>query len=158
MSYFRLAVGIIVTGVGASGLTGWLQPPVAWAVILVGLTILTHLAIDAAWDGWEGSGAAAATDTLQALRGFAATFLTTTGVVLALLAGFEAQKGVSVSIKVASVSLAGAIILSLILSARLVGGAPAKPRTATLMVVIFSLSFWLVVFGLLNLTFALVYS
>lgn len=162
MILFRRVVGVVLAIVGSVLFVGSaFSSSVALAILVLGGTIVGHLVTEGLWDQWNQNGPPAANEapsaeTVSALRGFPSTFLTTAGVVLALLTAF-ASKPPGLGIKVAGISLAMSIILSIVLAGLLVGSIPATRKTGELMSLLFNLAWWSLAFGLLNIAFSLAY-
>ena len=164
----RLLVGIASTIAGAVLLaTGVTETPLGVAVLVLGLFILGHFAIEAwfmhvrrDYDPPADSG----------MRDFASTFIATSGVILGLLALFGDERGsLTPTIKVGIVALATDILVGLVLLGLLLAGAdPGGTATANgktsidqkawnIIRLVFNVALWALSLGLLCIAMALLY-
>jgi hypothetical protein len=182
MVAFRYASAAALIAVGALLVAGRVfDTALAFAMLVLGVTILVHIVFETLWNRWnvpvaqQPSNSAAgqqpgntpaaqqpvnpgpSPETIAALRGFPTVFVTTSGVVLALLAAFGTSKSPGPSIRVASLALAASILLSIILGGALVGSLPVTRRTGLLMSLVFNLTWWTLAFGLLCIAFAILF-
>lgn len=166
---FRILVGIASTICGlvflADGLT---ETPLGVAVLVLGLFILCHYAVEArfmhvrqAYNPPADSG----------LRDFASTFIATSGVILGLLKVFGDKQGsLTPTLTVGVVALAADILVGFVLLGLLLAGADpgatVKPGGQTTSIdqkawniirIVFNMALWALSLGLLCIAMALIY-
>jgi hypothetical protein len=163
------------------------DPALSWTVRLLGLFILGHILIEllaTALSHWnDGSSVGQSTQAppltdvptilSQALSGgwgpssddappnpfsaMANVLTTTPGVVLGLLAVFGSAELLTDTLKVASVSLAAALLLAIVLSGLVAMVGATEPPLSRLIRVLFNITLWALALGLLGIAIGLVY-
>jgi ABC-type sugar transport system permease subunit len=145
-----LVIGAVLLGIGYS------ETALSVALLALGGFVLFHLVTEA----WflsvrENKDYAPADDS--GLREFAAAFVSTSGVILGLLAVFG-DKPFSLTLKVGIVALVTDILVGTVLVGLLLAGAASTDQKAwNLIRYVFNLALWALSLGLLCIALALVY-
>lgn len=155
----RFAAGAAAIGIGNSSIASTRaqpDPALHWAVVLLGVFILFHLAIETImvklpiWTGHDEK----VTDPFNPV---ANVLVTTPGVVLGLLAVFGSSGTLTTVVKVAAIALATALLLGIILSGLVSMQDIGNPPRSTVIRLMFNLTLWALALGVIGIAMGVVY-
>jgi hypothetical protein len=176
---YQMTVRLIIAGIAiaagvAAFIGGWLDPALRAALVVLGVAIVFHVALDYSWwrlagapENAVGTAAVAAgapvpaeepspaeLHTGQGFREAAGLYISTPAVVLGLITVFGQDK-LTQAVKVGSLSLAGALLLALVLYGWVVQPLPDNDRQLVMLGHVYNVLLWLLAFGVLTIALSI---
>ena len=147
---------IVVSGTAIVSTSKSPDPALRWAVLLLGVFILSHLLIEQIvilLPAYAGPGE----PVPHPFNAVANVLVTTPGVVLGLLAVFGSTGTLTIVVKVAAVALATALLLGIILNGLVSMQGINNPPRSTIIRLMFNLTLWALTLGVLGIAMGIVY-
>jgi hypothetical protein len=156
---FRVFVGIAAIVVSQTAIVtihGIRDPALHWAVFLLGVFILFHFVIELIVDLLPVR-AGRDEQVPNPFDAVAPVLVTTPGVVLGLLAVFGTEGTLTIVVKVAAIALATALLLGIVINGLVSMQDIGNPPRSTVIRLMFNLSLWALVLGVLGVAMGVVY-
>lgn len=131
--------------------------PLRWAVLLLGVFILAHLALEWIIIRLPKGSAQKDVPTPNPFAATANALVTTPAVVLGLLAAFGTSGTLTTVVKVGAGALVAALLLSIIVGGLTSMSDVDQPPRSTAIRLCFNLTLWALALGLLGITMGLIY-
>jgi hypothetical protein len=159
LGVIRVAAGvaaILVSQTAIGGEKGKPDHALSWAVLLLGIFILSHFLIEFVMIRLPAN-AGQSESVPNPFNAVATVLVTTPGVVLGLLAAFGTSGTLTTVVKVAVVALAASLLLAIILNGLVSMDKINDPPRSTAIRLVFNLTLWALALGIFGIAMGVVY-